>query len=48
MTVYRRIPPASGTDAVVTITETETYCTELLPGFELSLGRLLAVADRWR
>jgi Uma2 family endonuclease len=27
--------------------EAQTYRTELLPGFELPLGRLLAVADRW-
>lgn len=48
MTVFRRDPPETGTDAVVTITESEIYRTELLPGFELPLGRLLAVADRWR
>src|SRR5262249_52624743 len=29
------------------IPENETYRTPLLPGFELPLARLLAVADRW-
>lgn len=29
------------------VRETETYTTDLLPGFELPLGKLLAVADRW-
>jgi Uma2 family endonuclease len=29
------------------ITEKETYTTDLLPGFELPLAQLLAVADRW-
>jgi Uma2 family endonuclease len=28
--------------------ESETYTTELLPGFELPLAKLLAVADRWK
>jgi Uma2 family endonuclease len=48
MTVFRREPPITGTDTVVTITESEIYQTDLLPGFELPLARLLAVADRWR
>jgi Uma2 family endonuclease len=30
------------------VLEGAVYCTPLLPGFELSLARLLAVADRWR
>jgi Uma2 family endonuclease len=29
------------------IRETQTYKTDLLPGFELVLARLLALADRW-
>ena len=29
------------------IRENQTYKTELLPGFELPLARLLALADRW-
>jgi Uma2 family endonuclease len=29
------------------IREHQTYTTNLLPGFELPLGRLLAAADRW-
>ena len=32
----------------VVIHEGETYCTPLLPGFELPLSELLAVADRWQ
>ena len=27
--------------------ESETYCPELLPGFELPLAKLLEIADRW-
>jgi Uma2 family endonuclease len=30
------------------VREDEVYRTPLLPGFELPLGKLLAVADRWR
>ena len=29
------------------VRENQTYTTDLLPGFELPLGRLLALADRW-
>jgi Uma2 family endonuclease len=29
------------------IREDQTYRTELLPGFELPLARLFALADRW-
>jgi hypothetical protein len=43
MTVFRRNPPVAGVDAVATITESQTYQTDLLPGFELLLARLLAV-----
>jgi Uma2 family endonuclease len=31
----------------LTIAEPDTYRTELLPGFELPLSRLLTVADDW-
>jgi Uma2 family endonuclease len=48
MTVFRRDPPVTGTERVSIIKETQIYRTDLLPGFELPLGRLLAVADRWR
>ncbi len=44
MTVYRR-PPAEPSEVVVP--EAGTYRTDLLPGFELPLARLLSVADRW-
>ncbi len=44
LTVYRGTPDAP--EAVV-IHEGETYRTPLLPGFELPLSPLLAVADRW-
>ena len=48
MSVFRRDPPVTGPEAVVTVTEAETYRTDLLPGFELPLARLLIVADKWR
>ena len=35
-------------DAEVVIPEGATSQTDLLPGFELPLGRLLALADEWR
>jgi Uma2 family endonuclease len=41
MTVCR----SDGPDLIVA--PDEAYCTPLLPGFELSLGNLLQVADRW-
>ena len=44
MTVYRS--SSEGLIEVV-ISEQGTYQTPLLPGFELHLARLLAVADRW-
>jgi Uma2 family endonuclease len=44
MTIFRDV--AEGTSEVV-VSEQETYQTPLLPGFELPLARLLAVADRW-
>lgn len=43
MTVYRQ-PPGSAEQMVP---ENGTYSTSLLPGFELPLARLLAVADAW-
>ena len=42
MTAFR----ADGPDLVVA--QDGTYCTPLLPGFELPLARLLEIADRWR
>jgi Uma2 family endonuclease len=30
------------------VNATETYATPLLPGFELPLGKLLAISDRYR
>ncbi len=44
MTVYRNGPEGP---AEVVVGEHETYETPLLPGFQLPLARLLAVADRW-
>ncbi len=44
MTVYRNAP--EGLSELV-VAEQDTYQTPLLPGFELPLARLLAVADRW-
>jgi Uma2 family endonuclease len=34
-------------DQVRVISENQNYATPLLPGFELPLGRLLKLADRW-
>jgi Uma2 family endonuclease len=45
LTVYRR-PPAEPAEQVVDAKG--TYRTDLLPGFELPLARLLAVADDWK
>jgi Uma2 family endonuclease len=44
MTVYRKKPGKAGEQV---IREGEIYRPTLLPGFELDLARLLAVADRW-
>lgn len=44
MTVHRRTPAG---DAEQVVREGETYQTDLLPGFELPLARLLSRADRW-
>ena len=38
---------ASGEPKDLVINETETYRTECLPGFELSLAQILAVTDKW-
>ncbi|HLJ12495.1 MAG TPA: Uma2 family endonuclease [Planctomycetaceae bacterium] len=45
LTVYRKAP--TGFDEQV-VTEREIYQTALLPGFELSLGKLLKVCDDWK
>jgi Uma2 family endonuclease len=45
MTVSRN-PPRAPAEQVVA--EGEVYGTELLPGFELPLARLLSLADEWR
>ncbi len=42
---FRRTMTVHRTDQQITVAETESYCTELLPGFELSPARLFAVAD---
>ena len=44
MTVVRNRPEGP---LELTIAEPDTYRTELLPGFELPLSRLLTVADDW-
>lgn len=44
LTVYRNQPDT----AAQVIREAETYRTALLPGFELSLARLLAIANEWK
>ena len=44
MMVYRNEPTGS---VVQTVTETQTYETNHLPGFSLPLARLLTHADRW-
>ncbi len=45
MTVYRQ--DAAGLSCVI-VKEGEIYRTELLPGFELPLSKLLAKADQWK
>ena len=45
MTVFNNRP---GKKKKQVIREKQTYQTDLLPGFELPLARLLAVADRWQ
>ena len=48
MTVFRRDPVKTGPESTLIVEGTGSYRTDLLPGFELPLGRLLAVADKWR
>jgi Uma2 family endonuclease len=45
MTVFRQPTPGKIVEQVVT--EPEIYRSELLPGFELAIATLFAVADRW-
>jgi Uma2 family endonuclease len=45
LTVFRGTPEGP---AETVVKEGETYRTPLLPGFEVPLDQLLAVADRWR
>lgn len=42
LTVFRKGAPA------IVVKEHDVYTTPLLPGFELRLAQLLAVADRWK
>lgn len=44
MTVYQDRP---GQPPEVVVQESEVYSTDLLPGFDLPLGRILALADQW-
>lgn len=44
LTVWK---PGEGGFQSAEIGEADTYRTPLLPGFELPVGRILAVADRW-
>jgi Uma2 family endonuclease len=48
MTVFKRVPPRTGAEVVIVVQETESFQTDLLPGFDLPLADLLAVADKWR
>jgi hypothetical protein len=48
LSVFRRQPYVTGSEETLIVAETEVYRTGLLPGFELPLGRLLAIADRWQ
>ncbi len=43
----RTITICCGDEVTRVVKENETYETKLLPGFQLSLEKLLAVADRW-
>lgn len=45
MTVFRKKRSKKHAEQVVS--EQQTYHCDLLPGFELKLARILAVADRW-
>jgi Uma2 family endonuclease len=48
LSIFRRQPYVTGSEEILVIAETETYRTALLPGFELPLARLFAVADKWQ
>lgn len=48
MTVYRFAQGAETSESVRTVAATESYQTDLLPGFVLPLDRILARADRWK
>jgi len=43
----RSLTVCRGTEERIVVKEAETYRPDLLPGFELPLAKLLAVADRW-
>lgn len=43
----RTMTVCRGNEVPLIVRETETYTTDRLPGFELPLGKLLAVADRY-
>jgi Uma2 family endonuclease len=45
---YRRIMTVYTSEGEQVVSEKQCYSTPLLPGFELPLARLFAVADRWR
>jgi len=47
MTIYRYSRDPGQPEAVVVVAEAETYRTDLIPGFELPLARLLRLADQW-
>ncbi len=44
----RTLTVCCGNEAPRIVRESETYSTRQLPGFELPMGKLLAVADRWK
>lgn len=44
----RTMTVCGGESELQVVKENETYRSELLPGFELPLAKLLAVADRWQ
>ncbi len=47
MTAYRYARGEGQIEAVVTVVATDSYQTDLLPGFVLPLARLLQAADDW-
>ena len=47
MTAYRFARGGNAVETVVTVPEAGSYRSDLLPGFELPLARLLGRADRW-